>query len=102
LITPFIDPNTREKLKFNEDLKQYVPEEQLMQLFGGDCDFEYKHEVFWAAYLKLAAERRERYFAKWKELGGGIGQSEWDMRDDDSPLQTTTSQANGVEGHTGY
>src|SRR5579871_4446538 len=25
LISPFIDPNTREKLKFNENLREYVP-----------------------------------------------------------------------------
>jgi hypothetical protein len=80
LITPFIDPNTREKLKFNENLRDYVPSDQLMELFGGDCKFEYEHEVFWPAYLKLAAERRESYFSNWKALGGGIGLSEWDLR----------------------
>ena len=83
LITPFIDPNTREKLKFNEDLKGYVPSEQLYELFGGDLKFEYDHEVFWPAYLKLASERREKYFARWKAAGGGIGQSEWDLRAED-------------------
>jgi CRAL/TRIO domain len=80
LITPFIDPNTREKLKFNENLKEYVPPEPLLELFGGDCKFDYEHEIFWPAYLSLAAERRESYFEKWKELGGIIGVSEWDLR----------------------
>src|SRR5271170_7030877 len=79
LITPFIDPNTREKLKFNENLREYVPPEQLEKdLFGGDCNFEYHHEIFWPAYLKLAQQGREKYFTRWKEAGGGIGQSEWD------------------------
>ena len=77
---PFIDPNTREKLKFNEDLRQYVPPEQLYELFGGDLKFEYVHETFWPVYLKLAAERRERYLARWKAAGGGIGQSERELR----------------------
>ena len=80
LITPFIDPNTRDKLKFNENLREYVPPEQLVELFGGDCNFEYEHETFWPEYLKLASERREKYFARWKAAGGGIGQSEWELR----------------------
>jgi hypothetical protein len=84
LITPFIDPNTREKLKFNENLREYVPAEQLIELFGGDCAFEYDHETFWPVYLKLASERREKYFARWKAAGGGIGQSEWDLRAEDN------------------
>ena len=83
LITPFIDPNTRDKLKFNENLREYVPPEQLVELFGGDCNFEYEHETFWPEYLKLASERRDKYFARWKAAGGGIGQSEWDLRAED-------------------
>lgn len=90
LITPFIDPNTREKLKFNENLREYVPPSQLYSLFGGDCNFEYDHETFWPAYLELARERREKYFARWKALGGEIGLSEWDLRAD--------AEAKEVEG----
>lgn len=82
IITPFIDPNTREKLKFNENLKEYVPPSQLYSLFGGDCEFEYDHQIFWPAYLSLAKERRDKYFSNWKVAGGGIGQSEWDLRAD--------------------
>ena len=93
LITPFIDPNTREKLKFNEDLREYVPSEQLYELFGGDVKFEYEHAVFWPAYLKLASERRERYINKFKEMGGDIGLSEWNIRAPDMELQ-----ANGTQG----
>jgi hypothetical protein len=80
LIMPFIDPNTREKLKFNENLRNYVPPEQLYEMFGGDLEFEYDHETFWPAYLKLASEKRETYYARWKAAGGEIGQSEWDLR----------------------
>lgn len=84
LISPFIDPNTREKLKFNENLREYVPSEQLYELFGGDLVFEYDHEIYWPVYLKLASERREKYFARFKAAGGHIGQSEWDLRAADS------------------
>lgn len=93
LITPFIDPNTREKLKFNENLREYVPPEQLVELFGGDLHFEYEHETFWPEYLKLASERRERYFARWKAAGGGIGQSEWDLRaEKDTPVKMVATE----------
>ena len=100
MITPFIDPNTREKLKFNENLREYVPSEQLYELFGGDCEFEYDHETFWPVYLKLASERREKCCARWKAAGGGIGQSEWDLRADgaESKDSATNVAANGDVG----
>lgn len=75
-----MDPNTKEKLKFNENLRNYVPSEQLYDLFGGDCKFEYDHQTFWPEYTKLALEKREMYFSRWKAAGGGIGQREWDLR----------------------
>ena len=93
MITPFIDPNTREKLKFNENLREYVPSEQLYELFGGDCEFEYDHETFWPVYLKLASERREKCFARWKAAGGGIGQSEWDLRTHDAECKESATDA---------
>ena len=82
LITPFIDPMTREKLKFNEDLRLHVPPEQLDKAFGGDLDFEYEHEIYWPTLVKLATHRREAVFAKWKELGSKIGTSEIDLKAD--------------------
>ena len=80
LITPFIDPMTREKLKFNEDLRTHVPPVQLDASFGGDCEFEYVHEEYWPAIIELAKKRREAMFAKWKALGGHIGTSEYDLK----------------------
>jgi hypothetical protein len=96
LISPFIDPITREKLKFNENLREYVPPEQLYTLFGGDCEFEYVHEDFWPVYLKWAQDRRDRYFARFKAAGGEIGLSEWDLRaPDDSVTRDSTTPAIG-------
>jgi CRAL/TRIO domain len=94
LITPFIDPTTREKLKFNENLREYVPPEQLYEFFGGDCAFEYVHETFWPAYLKLARDRKDKYFAQFRAAGGEIGLSEWDLR---APGAT---EVNGVAAET--
>lgn len=76
LITPFIDPHTREKLKFNEDMNQYVPSEQLWTEFHGTLEFDYEHEVYWPALTKLAAERRAERLARWEAGGKQIGELE--------------------------
>jgi hypothetical protein len=76
LITPFIDPLTREKLKFNEDVRQYVPPEQLWKEFGGDVDFEYDHETYWPALLKICEERRAERKTRWEKAGKQYGESE--------------------------
>ncbi|CAK7267339.1 Phosphatidylinositol transfer protein (PITP) [Sporothrix epigloea] len=76
LITPFIDPLTREKLKFNEDMNQYVPSEQLWTEFLGKLEFDYDHEVYWPALTKMAADRRAERTARWEAGGKQIGELE--------------------------
>ncbi|KAI9898695.1 hypothetical protein N3K66_007055 [Trichothecium roseum] len=77
LITPFIDPITREKLKFNEDMKQYVPSSQLWSAdWGGDMDFEYDHAVYWAALNDMCRRRREDRMRRWEAAGREVGESE--------------------------
>lgn len=77
LITPFIDPNTREKLKFNEDMSQYVPPEQMWSEFSsGKLDFDYDHSVYWPALHKLCSERREARWQRWVAGGQQLGESE--------------------------
>lgn len=80
LITPFIDPLTREKLKFNEDMTQHVPRSQLDSDFGGDLVFDYVQEDYWPALVKMCEEARQLKVENWKKLGGGIGQSELKMK----------------------
>jgi hypothetical protein len=46
-IAPFLDPVTREKMRFNPDLFELVPREQLDADFGGDYEYEFDHEVYW-------------------------------------------------------
>lgn len=46
-ISPFLDPVTRDKMRFNPDLFDLVPKSQLDSDFGGDFDFEFDHEVYW-------------------------------------------------------
>ncbi|KAI1498489.1 cral trio domain-containing protein [Biscogniauxia marginata] len=77
LITPFIDPLTKEKLKFNEDMTQYVPKEQLWTEFGGgELQFEYDHSVYWPALHKLSSERRAEWTRRWEAGGKQIGETE--------------------------
>lgn len=76
LISPFIDPLTREKMKFNEDLRQHVPPAQLWSIMGGDVDFEYDHSVYWPGLIKLAAERRTAYRERWVRGGKRVGEYE--------------------------
>ncbi|KAI1422992.1 cral trio domain-containing protein [Xylaria sp. FL1777] len=77
LITPFIDPLTKEKLKFNEDMTQYVTPEQLVTDFkGGQLPFEYDHSVYWPALMKLSNQRRAERLQKWEAGGKLIGESE--------------------------
>ncbi|KAK9774176.1 putative CRAL-TRIO domain-containing protein [Seiridium cardinale] len=76
LITPFIDPLTREKLKFNEDMSQYVPKEQLWKEFMGELDFDYDHTVYWPALQKMCEERRAERKGRWESGGKHIGELE--------------------------
>lgn len=76
LITPFIDPLTREKLKFNEDMSQYVPKEQLWTEFMGGLEFEYDHAAYWPALEKICAEKRASRTRRWEEGGKHIGEFE--------------------------
>ncbi|KAH8834727.1 CRAL TRIO domain-containing protein [Flagelloscypha sp. PMI_526] len=89
LITPFIDPLTAKKMKFNPTVVGSGPEvpetfflkEQVMkESWGGEPDFEYKHEEYWPKLVKMAEERHEAWFKRWKELGGKVGIKEVDYK----------------------
>lgn len=69
IITPFIDPLTRQKLKFNEDLGQHVPPGQLMKSMGGEVEFRYDHSIYWPTLNKLADQRRAAYKERWIQGG---------------------------------
>ncbi|KIM88872.1 hypothetical protein PILCRDRAFT_85334 [Piloderma croceum F 1598] len=46
-ISPFLDPVTRDKMRFNPDLLELVPKEQLDADFGGEYGFEFDAESYW-------------------------------------------------------
>jgi len=76
LITPIIDPVTREKLKFDEDMTQYVPREQLWTEWGGDLQFDYDHAEYWPALMALCAEKRAARLDRWIKGGKHLGELE--------------------------
>ena len=75
-ISPFIDPLTREKLKFDEDLRMLAPPEQLIRAYKGDVEFEYVHERYWPALNQLAEQRRRERWERWEMAGSVIGEDE--------------------------
>ncbi|KAF3760317.1 regulated by circadian rhythms/phosphatidylinositol transfer protein [Cryphonectria parasitica EP155] len=94
IIKPLLDPVTKEKLKFNEDMKTYVPAEQLWTEFSdGALDFEYDHAEYWPALIKMCDERRDEQKKRWAQGGSVIGESEVYLRGAEG--------AKGVQGAIG-
>ncbi len=85
LISPFIDPLTREKMKFNENLRDFVPPAQLWSSMEGDANFEYDHSVYWPALNELATERRRAYRERWVRAGKQVGELEAYLKGGDQP-----------------
>jgi hypothetical protein len=54
LITPFVDPVTRNKMKFNPQIIQdgiFSPDMVMTRWWGGDCSFEYDHDKYFPALV---------------------------------------------------
>ncbi|KAL2821500.1 CRAL-TRIO domain-containing protein [Aspergillus granulosus] len=97
IITPFLDPVTREKLKFNEDLKNHVPPNQLLNSVGGEVDFKYDHSAYWPALNKLAEIKRMEYRERWVQGGKRIGEYENYLKTGTSPsLAQRETETNGT------
>ncbi|TFK40424.1 CRAL/TRIO domain-containing protein [Crucibulum laeve] len=83
IIMPFVDPVTREKVKFNPDVVKdgiFAPEMLMSQWWGGNQNFEYVHEKYWPVLVKTCDERHNRWKDSWKKLGGIVGVSEWEYK----------------------
>lgn len=63
-------------MKFNEDLKKYVPTQQLWKDYGGELNFDYDHKAYWPALNKECDRRREAFKQRWIEAGKQIGEYE--------------------------
>jgi len=98
LINPFIDPLTKEKMRFDEDLRVLVPPMQLMKEYGGDVAFEYRHDPYWGAFCGLVEERRKAMMERWVEGGKVIGESEFYLRGGDEQSVGKTGEDEAKEG----
>ncbi|KAJ3547935.1 hypothetical protein NMY22_g1467 [Coprinellus aureogranulatus] len=52
-ISPFLDPVTRDKMRFNPNLLELIPKSQLDADFGGDYEFEFEPNSYWDQIVKL-------------------------------------------------
>ncbi|OLL24157.1 CRAL-TRIO domain-containing protein isoform B [Neolecta irregularis DAH-3] len=81
IISPFIDPLTRQKMVFNEDMRSHIPPRQLDSEFNGDLRFEYVHTEYWPCILEITQLRSEGMKRRWRELGACVGISEYDLKE---------------------
>ncbi|KAL4795916.1 CRAL-TRIO domain-containing protein [Aspergillus venezuelensis] len=97
IVTPFLDPVTREKLKFNENLNNHVPPAQLMKSVGGEVEFKYDHSAYWPSLNKLAEVKRNEYRERWIQGGKRIGEYEHYLKTGASPsLAQKEKEGNGA------
>lgn len=58
-IAPFLDPITRDKMRFNPDLFELIPKEQLDADFGGDFEYEFEPVSYWeqvVSHCRIASD----------------------------------------------
>lgn len=95
LILPFVDPITRNKLKFNPsvfDDELLTKDMAFTQHWGGECDFVWDHEKYWPALVEMCESRRKEQMERWRTLGGKVGIKEWDVKVGDGvPMSEETA-----------
>lgn len=92
-IYPFIDPVTKGKCKFDEAIKDEVPNAQLAADFGGLLEFPYEHEKYWPQLIELTDKRRVEQLERFRTLcNSEIGASEWVIRGGDEFNRSTAPQ----------
>jgi len=83
IVMPFVDPVTRNKVKFNPNIFDdgYMTRDQVMKdWWDGEREFEWDHSKYWPALTKMCEERRNAQMERWRELGATIGLSEREMK----------------------
>lgn len=83
VIMPFVDPVTRNKVKFNPRIIEdgiFDKDQVMSEWWGGDREFQYEHSQYWSSLVNMTSERRKMQTQRWRELGGKVGISEWEMK----------------------
>jgi len=87
MVSPFIDPVTRNKMKFNPKPVQdgFFAADELFKEggWGGSRDFVWDHEKYWGAFLRMCDEIKEGQMVRWRELGARVGCDERDYKLED-------------------
>ncbi|KAG2107058.1 CRAL TRIO domain-containing protein [Suillus discolor] len=101
-ISPFLDPVTRDKMRFNPDLLELIPKSQLDSEFGGDFDFEFDHETYWKEIVDFCGiaedgTRLEGYFDGPKNIHGELPSQHSDTASPTSTSSTTASVTSASE-----
>jgi hypothetical protein len=86
MISPLIDPVTRNKMKFNPK----PVEDGLFAAdglfkdsgWGGSREFVWDHDKYWASFVRMCDEIRTAQMARWRKLGARVGCDEWDYKSD--------------------
>ncbi|KAG8950290.1 hypothetical protein FRC03_012917 [Tulasnella sp. 419] len=93
-IMPFVDPVTRDKIRFNPSAvkDQLFTPNQITKTWGGDIEFPYDHELYWKSLNDMCEARQKAKMEKWKELGGTVGLSEWDIQGVDVCMEEKTEE----------
>jgi CRAL/TRIO domain len=89
LMLPFLDPRTREKLRFNRPVVQdgLFDKDMLMKEWEGEQRFEYVHDKYWPAMVEMCERNVERWIKRWRELGGCVGISEWEYKQEAAKVE---------------
>ena len=83
IIMPFVDPITREKVKFNPNIFEeglFTPDMVMKEWWGGSQDFDYVHEKYWPNLVELCESRVKDWMKNWRDLGGKVGTKEWEYK----------------------
>jgi hypothetical protein len=100
MISPLIDPVTRNKMKFNpkpiEDGLFAADELFSDGGWGGSRDFVWDHEKYWGPFVRMCDEIRAAQMARWRELGARVGCDEWDYKTSSSDAVTVVAKPEGA------
>lgn len=80
IMTPLIDPNTKQRLVFDEPFTNRIDPHNLDYHYGGDLKFDYNHKTYWPDFKQKVETRRAENYERWEKLGGSIGLREVDFK----------------------
>ncbi|KAF8313510.1 CRAL-TRIO domain-containing protein [Cantharellus anzutake] len=94
LIMPFVDSNTRVKIKFNPEVieENIFSKEMVTHAWGGEVNFVWDHSKYWPNLILMAEAHRNANMERWRTLGACVGVSEWEIKGGDETLTTKDDQ----------